>query len=124
MNLLRLSHQEDNAAGGLCSKFDSDLRRKIVVLDEFRVARLMNEMFSFQRSSGQVVATHNYASRYLGYSKPFPIVLNKTILIVFTLNCNAWKLKKVAALSAITDFHTHFANNLFTYWVYTSRCTF
>ena len=29
----RLSHQEDDAAGGLCSKFDSDLRRKIVVLD-------------------------------------------------------------------------------------------
>ena len=24
----RLSHQEDDAAGGLCSKFDSDLRGK------------------------------------------------------------------------------------------------
>ena len=29
----RPSHQEDDAAGGLCSQFDSDLRRKNVVYD-------------------------------------------------------------------------------------------
>ena len=49
----QLSHQEDDAAGGLCSKFDSGLRRKIVVLDEFRVTRLMNTGgFHFKDQAG------------------------------------------------------------------------
>ena len=39
-------------------------------------------------------------------------MLNKTISIVFTLNCNAWKLKKFTALSAITDFHHAFCEEL------------
>ena len=51
----RLSHQEDDATGGLCSKFDSDLRRKIVVLDEFRVTRLMNTGgFHFKDQAGTI----------------------------------------------------------------------
>ena len=53
MNLFRLSHQEDDAAGDLGSKFDSDLRRKNVVLDESRVTRLMNtRCFHFKDQAG------------------------------------------------------------------------
>ena len=37
-----LSHQEDDATGGLCSEFNSHLRRKNVVYDEFSVSRLVN----------------------------------------------------------------------------------
>ena len=49
----RLSHQEDDAAGVLCSKFNSDLRRKNVVLDELRVTHLMNpRCFHFKDQAG------------------------------------------------------------------------
>ena len=38
----QLSHQEDDAAGGLFSEFNSNLRRKNVIHDEFSVSRLLN----------------------------------------------------------------------------------
>lgn len=69
----------------------------------------------------------NQASPYLGKGTlPFPVVLNKMILIVlvFILNSNAWKLKRVASFSAITDFHhvyTHFVKNLYTFYAFVSR---
>ena len=48
-------------------------------------------------------------------------------LLPFILNCNAWKLKTVAASSTITDFHhadTHFAKNLFTFRAFSNRRIF
>ena len=39
------SYQEDDAAGGLCSEFDSDSRRKNIVYDEFSISRLMSTRY-------------------------------------------------------------------------------
>ena len=70
-------------------------------------------------------ATDRQASLYPGRSKPFPVVINKTIFIaqVFILNCDAWKFITVTAFSAIPDFHKanmHFVKNLFTFLAFAS----
>ena len=118
------------AAGGLCSEFDSDLRRKNVVYDEFSVSHIVStRSFHLKDRVSTWFATDSQASPCLGRSKPFPVVINKTIFIVegFLLNCGALKLIMVAALSAIPDFHfadTQFAKNLLPLWAFASRRIF
>ena len=77
-----LFHQQNDAAEGLCSKFDSNLRRKNVVYNEFCISCLVNMRYSYSKDQvGTLFATDSEASPYLGHSKPFALVLKKTIFI-------------------------------------------
>ena len=80
------SCQEDNAAGGLCSELEFDLRKKKVAYGELRVSCLMNmRCFHLKDQDGtwfakcQLKTAHGLrnASPYLGHSKPFPVVIIK-----------------------------------------------
>ena len=69
-----LSHKKDNAAEGLCRDFDSNLRTKNVVYDEFCVSCLVyTRCFHFKDWAGTWFSTDSQASPYISpHKQGFP----------------------------------------------------